>query len=146
MVRKRVGRAALPQVLAANLDAVFLMTSLNDDLNPRRIERTLSMIWEGGAQPVVLLSKLDLCADAERRIAEVEAVALGVPVHALSTFSGEGLSMLNRYLRPGRTLALIGTSGVGKSTLANNLLGEQRLATSQIRESDEQRPAHHDRT
>ena len=95
------------------------------------------MIWEGGVQPVVLLSKLDLCADPEQRIADVEAVALGVPVHALSVVSGAGLAALERYLMPGRTLALIGSSGVGKSTLANKLLGGERLATSDIRESDQ---------
>jgi len=137
LVRKRVGRASAPQVLAANLDVAFLMTSLNDDLNPRRIERALSMIWEGGVQPVVLLSKLDLCPDAEQRAAEVEAVALGAPVHALSTISGAGLSLLERYLLPGRTLALSGSSGVGKSTLANKLLGDDRIATSEIRQSDQ---------
>jgi ribosome biogenesis GTPase len=137
LVRRRAGRASVPQVLAANLDTAFLMTSLNDDLNPRRIERALSMIWEGGVQPVVLLSKLDLCTNPEQRIAAVEAVALGVPVHALSVLSGVGLGQLERYLVPQRTLALIGSSGVGKSTLANALLGGERLATAEVRESDQ---------
>jgi ribosome biogenesis GTPase len=134
-----------PQVLAANLDVVFLVTSLNDDLNPRRIERTLAMIWEGGAQPVVLLSKLDLCDDFEARVAEVEAVAMGVPVHALSTQSDEGLAVLDRYLQRGRTLALIGSSGVGKSTLANQLLGTERLPASAragLRDSQRDRAGH----
>jgi ribosome biogenesis GTPase len=137
LFRKRVGRASLPQILAANLDVVFLVTSLNDDLNPRRIERTLAMIWEGGAQPVVLLSKLDLCRDLEQCVAAVEAVAPGVPVHALSALDGTGLLLLDGYLRAGRTLALIGTSGVGKSTLVNKLLGDDRLSTSEIRASDQ---------
>jgi ribosome biogenesis GTPase len=137
LVRKRAGRASLPQVLAANLDTVLLMSSLNDDLNPRRVERTLAMIWESGAQPVVLLSKLDLCADPAPFVAEIEQVAIGVPVHALSVHTGDGLAVLARYLQPGRTLALIGSSGVGKSTLANALLGEQRLATSDVRASDQ---------
>ncbi len=136
LIRKRVGRASAPQVLAANLDVVFLMTSLNADLNVRRIERTLAMIWEGGAQPVVLLSKLDLCTEVEANVEAVEAVALGVPVHALSAQSGEGVAVLERYLKPGRTLALIGSSGVGKSTLANALIGEEKLVTSAIREAD----------
>lgn len=136
LVRKRAGRAAAPQVLAANLDVVFLVTSLNGDLNPRRIERTLSMIWEGGAQPVVLLSKLDLCDDIAPRIASVSEVALGVPVHALSTQRGDGLDALEPYLQRGRTLALIGSSGVGKSTLANRLIGQDVLATSEIRADD----------
>jgi ribosome biogenesis GTPase len=137
LVRKRAGRASAPQVLAANLDTVLLRSSLNDDLNPRRIERTLALIWESGAQPVVLLSKLDVCSDPERSIGEIEQVAIGVPVHAISTHSGAGLSVLERFLQPGRTLALIGSSGVGKSTLANALLGEQLLATSEVRESDQ---------
>jgi ribosome biogenesis GTPase len=85
----------------------------------------------------VLLSKLDVCADPEPFVAEIERVAIGVPVHAVSTHSGAGLSVLTRYLAPGRTLALIGSSGVGKSTLANALLGEQRLVTSEVRESDQ---------
>jgi len=137
LVRKRAGRASAPQMIASNLDTVFVVTSLNGDLNERRIERTLAMIWEGGAQPVVLLTKLDLCADPAESVDRVEAVALGVPVHALSTWTGEGLTAIDRYLAPGKTLALIGSSGVGKSTLANRLLGEERLATSEVRESDD---------
>jgi ribosome biogenesis GTPase len=137
LVRKRAGRASAPQVIAVNLDVVFVVSSLNGDLNERRIERTLAMIWESGAQPVVLLTKLDLCEDAAGSIERVEAVALGVPVHALSTWTGEGLETLDRYLRAGRTLALIGSSGVGKSTLANRMLGEERLATSEVRASDD---------
>jgi ribosome biogenesis GTPase len=137
LIRKRAGRASAPQVLAANLDVVFVVTSLNADLNPRRIERTLAMIWEGGAQPVVLLSKLDLCREVEASVRAVEAVALGVPVHALSALSGAGLDVLERYLKPGRTLALIGSSGVGKSTLANALLGAERIATAEVRAHDD---------
>jgi ribosome biogenesis GTPase len=137
LVRKRAGRASTPQVIAANLDVVFVVSSLNGDLNERRIERTLAMIWESGAQPVVLLTKLDLCEDAAGSIARVEAVALGVPVHALSTWTGQGVDALDRYQRAGKTLALIGSSGVGKSTLANRMLGEERIATSEIRASDE---------
>jgi len=137
LIRKRAGRASAPQVLAANLDVVFLVTSLNADLNQRRVERTLAMIWEGGAQPVVLLTKLDLCSDPQRSVEDIEAVALGVPVHALSSLSGEGVDGLERYLQRGRTLALIGSSGVGKSTLANRLIGEDRLTTSEVRASDD---------
>jgi ribosome biogenesis GTPase len=137
LIRKRAGRASAPQVLAANIDVVFVVTSLNADLNARRIERTLAMIWEGGAQPVVLLTKLDLCSDPRRSIEDIEAVALGVPVHALSSLSGEGIDVLARYLQRGRTLALIGSSGVGKSTLANRLIGEERLTTSEVRASDD---------
>jgi ribosome biogenesis GTPase len=136
LARKRVGRASAPQVLAANLDVVFLVTSLNAELNVRRIERTLAMIWEGGAQPVVLLSKLDTCDAPDASLDAVREVALGVPVHALSSLSGAGVDALEPYLRTGQTLALIGSSGVGKSTLANHLLGDERIATSEVRASD----------
>jgi ribosome biogenesis GTPase len=137
LARKQVGRAAEAQVLAANLDCALLVTALSRDFNPRRIERTLALIWEGGAQPVLILSKLDLCAEPERYVAEAEAVALGVPVHALSAQSGAGLDALERYLQPARTLALIGSSGVGKSTLLNRLLGREQAATQDIRANDE---------
>jgi ribosome biogenesis GTPase len=137
LVRKRAGRASAPQVLAANLDVVFLVTSLNADLNVRRIERTLAMVWEGGAQPVVLLSKLDMCDTPDASLDAVRDVALGVPVHALSTLTGTGVDALEPYLRAGRTLALIGSSGVGKSTLANRLLGDERIATRDVRAADE---------
>lgn len=137
LIRKRPERSSAPQVLAANLDVVFVVTSLNRDFNPRRLERTLALIWEGGAQPVVLLSKLDLCTDAASYRAQAEAVARDAPVHALSSHSGEGLDVLAEYLRPARTLALIGSSGVGKSTLVNRLLGDARLATAEVRASDD---------
>lgn len=137
LTRKQVGRAAEAQVLAANLDCALLVTSLSRDFNPRRIERTLALIWEGGAQPVLILSKLDLCEDPERYIAEAEAVALGVPVHALSAQTAAGLEALDRYLQPARTVALIGSSGVGKSTLLNRLLGRDEAATQGVRASDE---------
>jgi ribosome biogenesis GTPase / thiamine phosphate phosphatase len=137
LVRKRPERSSAPQVLAANLDVVLLVTSLNRDFNPRRIERTLAVIWEGGAQPVVLLSKLDLCAEATEYREQAEAVALGVPVHAVSAHSGEGMDELARYLQPACTLALIGSSGVGKSTLVNALLGRDQLATADVRASDD---------
>jgi len=137
LVRKRVERATEPQVLAANLDAVFLVTSLNREFNPRRIERALAIIWEGGAQPVVLLSKLDLCSDSDRYREQAEAVSLGVPVHSVSAHSGAGLAELSAYLQPAKTVALIGSSGVGKSTLVNSLLGGERMRTQAIREADD---------
>lgn len=136
LARKRVDGRSLPQVLAANLDRVFLVTSLNRDFNPRRIERGLAMIWDGGAQPVLVLSKLDLCPDLDEYLARAQEVALGVPTVALSVLAGVGLSELQALLSPAQTVALIGTSGVGKSTLVNALLGEQRMQISEIRESD----------
>lgn len=137
LVRKRVARDAEPQVLAANLDAVFLVTSLNREFNPRRIERALAMILEGGAQPVVLLSKLDLCSEADRYREQAEAVAVGVPIHSVSAHTGAGLSELSAYLQPAKTVALIGSSGVGKSTLVNRLLGGERMLTQAIRDADD---------
>jgi ribosome biogenesis GTPase / thiamine phosphate phosphatase len=124
-------------VMAANLDYVFVVTALNQDFSPRRLERALALIWEGGAQPVVLLTKLDQCADPTEYLEEAQAVALGVPVHAVSVIAEVGLSVLEQYLQPGRTIALIGSSGVGKSTLANYCLGEARAAISEARASDD---------
>jgi ribosome biogenesis GTPase len=135
--RQRAGTRSEPQLLAANVDVAFVMSSLNHDWNPRRVERALALIWESGAQPVLLLSKLDLCADASEQLRAARAVALHVPVHALSTRTGEGMELLAPYLGIGRTAVLIGSSGVGKSTLANQLLGVQRAATGPIREGDD---------
>jgi ribosome biogenesis GTPase / thiamine phosphate phosphatase len=134
--RKVALDAAQEQVLAANVDTVFLVMSLNEDFNLRRLERYLTTAWESGAQPVVLLTKTDLCAEWELRALEVEAVALGVPVHPVSAPTGDGIETVRSYLSPGRTVALLGSSGVGKSTLANTLAGEELLATAPIREDD----------
>jgi ribosome biogenesis GTPase len=125
------------QVLAANVDAVFVTTSLNQDLNLRRIERVLAIVWESGAQPIVLLTKSDLCADAEGAVDQVSAVAPGVPVLAISALLGDGLDHVARYVTPGRTVALIGTSGVGKSTVVNRLFGADILAVREVREHDD---------
>ena len=134
--RKVAMNAAEEQVLAANVDAVFLFMSLNEDFNLRRLERYITMAWESGAQPVVLLTKTDLCPEWELRVLEVEAIAFGVPVHAISSLSGDGLDLVRSHLAPGRTIALLGSSGVGKSTLVNTLAGEELLATQTIREDD----------
>jgi len=134
--RKVSGKETEEQIVAANIDTVFLVTSLNADLNPRRIERYLTTIWESGAQPVLLLSKSDLCDDVLRPMETVGAVAFGVPIHAISSATGEGLEVINQYLKPGRTIALLGSSGVGKSTLINRLLGHDVQKTLEIREDD----------
>ncbi len=136
LVRKTAGVETSAQVLAANLDTVFLMTSLNRDFNPRRIERTLAIIWESGAQPTLLLSKSDLCPDPEPFREAAESVALGVPVHILSALTGDGVGELSGYLQCGRTAALVGSSGVGKSTLINRLVGEEVLSVREIRAAD----------
>ena len=113
------------QILAANVDTVFVVSDLDRDLSPRRTERYLALAYESGAEPVVVLTKLDLARDPEAML-PIEAVAVGVPVVPVSNVTGEGLDELARFLVPGRTLALIGSSGVGKSTLINRL-GEADL-------------------
>jgi ribosome biogenesis GTPase / thiamine phosphate phosphatase len=138
--RRAPGDHASPlQVLAANVDVVGIATSLNRDLNPRRLERYLAMAWDSGAWPMILLTKVDLAANpVEVAIAETQLaeVAPGVSVIATSGINGDGLGEVRALVPPGHTLVLVGSSGVGKSTLANALLGEARLATSAIREDD----------
>ncbi len=136
VVRKAAGNPTEAQVVGANIDTVFLVTSLNDDLNLRRLERYLATAWESGAQPAILLTKADLSDDPAAATAEVQSIAYGVPVHAISTVTGEGIAELDVYLGEGKTVALIGSSGVGKSTLVNHLAGRELLATQEIRESD----------
>lgn len=125
------------QVVAANIDVAFLTASLNTDLNLRRLERYMAAAYESGAQPVVLLTKADACETTEALVAEVEAIAFGVPVLAISAVTGEGLDALAAYLPAGRTAVLLGSSGVGKSTLVNALGGRALMATQAIREGDE---------
>src|SRR5438093_1443973 len=136
LTRRAAGRSGHPQVLAANVDVGYVVTSLNSDLNPRRIERYLTTIWDGGSRPVVLLTKRDLCPDADPVIREIELVASGADVLALSAATGEGMEALDTYLRPGQTAALLGSSGAGKSTLLNRLFGAQVVRTQPIRDSD----------
>jgi ribosome biogenesis GTPase len=134
--RKVALDAAEEQVLAANVDTVFLLMSLNEDFNLRRLERYITMAWESGAKPVIVLTKTDLDPDYKRRVLEVEAIAFGVPVHAISNLTGAGLELVRGHIAPGQTIALLGSSGVGKSTLVNTLAGEELLATQEIREDD----------
>jgi ribosome biogenesis GTPase len=127
------------QVLAANIDTIFLVSSLNRELNVRRLERYLATAWESGAEPALILNKADLCPVEERAelIAGVEAVAFGVPVHTVSAVTGEGVDELPPYFGPGRTVVLLGSSGVGKSTLINRVLGTEQLETREIRAGDD---------
>jgi ribosome biogenesis GTPase len=122
------------QVVAANVDVVFLVLGLDANFNVRRLERYLTMGWESGAEPVVVLTKSDLCDDVESRVLEAEAVAFGVPVLAVSAVTGEGLDVLEGRLAGHRTGAFLGSSGVGKSTLINAFLGSHALATRPVRE------------
>jgi ribosome biogenesis GTPase len=135
-VRKTPWTETRAQTLAANVDIVFIVCGLDLNYNVRRIERYLTLAWESGAQPVVLLTKADLCDDVAERTLEVESVAIGVPVHAVSAPTGEGLDEVRAYLDTGRTAALLGSSGVGKSTLVNALAGSELLATREIRSAD----------
>ncbi|HUU15001.1 MAG TPA: ribosome small subunit-dependent GTPase A [Terriglobia bacterium] len=134
--RKAAGKRTMEQILAANVDCAFIVTSLNRDLSLRRIERYLTLIWDSGARPIILLSKSDLCPDADRFVIEVETVAPGVPIHAISALTGKGLDKILTYLTKGQTAVLLGSSGVGKSTLINSLAGGAMLRVAPIRESD----------
>ena len=137
--RKVAGRRTEEQVVAANVDTVFLVTSLNQELNPRRIERYLAQVWESGAAPAVVLNKADLCdhARAEALAVEIEAAAIGVPVVRISAATGQGFGVLTSFLQPGRTIALLGSSGVGKSTIINRLLGCDVQPVREVRADDD---------
>ncbi|MDH4157451.1 MAG: ribosome small subunit-dependent GTPase A [candidate division Zixibacteria bacterium] len=124
------------QVLAANIDTVFLVSGLDSDFNVRRIERYLSVAWDSGATPVIVLNKADLCDDVQTRFDEVASAAVGVSIHAVSAIGRAGLEELRQYLTAGQTAAFLGSSGVGKSTIINSLLGEERLETREVREHD----------
>ena len=138
LVRRAADSLRKVQVIAANIDVAFVVTSLNADLNPRRIERYLAAAWQSGARPVVVLTKSDLCDDPQGQAAEIAAVAAGCPVLAVSARQGLGLDALLAEVRPGETCVLIGSSGVGKSTLVNAFLGEDRMAIQAIREVDDE--------
>jgi ribosome biogenesis GTPase len=132
--RQAAGEETEEQPVAANVDIVFLVMGLDGDYNPRRLERYLALAARSGARSIVLLTKPDLCADVDARREQI--AALGAPVLVLSPKRGEGIAALDAHLAPGRTLALLGSSGVGKSTLINRLLGEERLKTREVRLSD----------
>lgn len=135
-IRKAAGTGREEQVVAANIDTVFLCMSLNQDFNLRRLERYLAVSWESGAIPVVVLTKADLCDNPEEKIAEASAVAAGADIVCTSSVNEE-IDEIRTYLKPGKTVAFIGSSGVGKSTLINRLCGREILKTSGIREDDD---------
>lgn len=135
VARARPGGAQV-QVIAANVDAIFVVTSFNEDLSANRIERYLAIVWDAGALPVVLVNKRDLAGDAAAVVDELRARLPFVDVHAVSALASGGLAPIARYLAPGRTLALVGSSGVGKSTLVNVLVGEDVASVGGIRQSD----------
>lgn len=130
-------RKAGAQPIAANLDSVFIAMAVNRDFNLRRLERYLALVHQSGAQPLVLLTKADLATTPADMVEQARTVALDAPVLSVSVQAGTGLEQLSNYLNEGQTTAIVGSSGVGKSTLANALLGEDRLATSTVRAGDD---------
>jgi ribosome biogenesis GTPase len=138
LVRNAAGRATSAQTLASNIDLAFIVSSLGPDLEPRRIERYLVTIWESGATPEVVLTKADRIEDPWPMVAEVESVALGVPVHVVSAISGQGMDALRARIQPGTTAVLIGSSGVGKSTIVNAFVGHEQMAVKEVRVDDDE--------
>ena len=138
-MRRASGGAHQEQLVAANVDTVFLCMALNNDFNLRRIERYLSLAWESGAQPVVVLTKADLCDSPDEKRSQVEAVAIGADIVVCSAMEKDGYESLAPYLLPGKTIAFLGSSGVGKSTLINRLLAEDRQKTNGLRSDDKGR-------
>lgn len=135
--RKVAGARAREQLVAANVDVVFLVMGLDGDYSPRRLERLLVMAWESGARPLVVLNKADLAVDAGARRAEIERLAPGVSVVVTSCTGDLGLDEVRAHVAAGETIALVGSSGVGKSTLVNRLAGRELLATGAVRAGDD---------
>ena len=135
-IRKAAGTANNEQVVAANVDTVFLCMALNNDFNIRRLERYLTAAWDSGATPVVVLTKTDLCDDLNERIMQVEGIAPGVDIINTTSMEEDGIKQIEPYLVDGKTFAFVGSSGVGKSTLINRLLKEDRLETNGLRNDD----------
>jgi len=134
--RKVAGSKTEEQVVAANIDVIIIVSSLDRDFNLRRIERYLTLAWDSGANPIIALNKADLCHNVEEHISEVESVAYVVPIHTMSAKENQGLDILRQYLGVGRTAALLGSSGVGKSSIINCLLKSKRQHVNAVREND----------
>jgi ribosome biogenesis GTPase len=134
--RRSAGNLVDEQVLAANVDVAFLVAGLDHDFNLRRLERYLAVAWSSGVRPVIVLNKADVALELGDRLLEVESIAPAVPIVVLSALTGDHLTDLAPYLAPGQTAVVLGSSGVGKSTLVNALLGEQRQTTAAVREDD----------
>ncbi|WP_019414760.1 ribosome small subunit-dependent GTPase A [Paenisporosarcina sp. TG20] len=135
--RKVAGGATTEQIIAVNVDIVFLIMSLNQDFNVRRLERYIIAAWDSGANPVIVLTKKDVCNDLQTYVEQAESVAFGVPIHVVSSVTCEGISKLQELLKEGKTAALLGSSGVGKSSLVNVLCGEEVMAVQNVRENDD---------
>ena len=140
-VRRAAGTSHSVQAVAANIDIAFLCMSLNNDFNLRRLERYLSVAWDSGASPVIVLTKADLCEDLSSKLSEIDKVAAGVELVVTSSMTEDGYKSILKYVVPGQTIAFMGSSGVGKSSLINRLLGEDALVTREIRKDDKGRHA-----
>lgn len=138
-IRKSAGTANTQQLVAANIDKVFLCMSLNNDFNIRRLERYISIAWESGATPIIVLTKADLCDDKNSRLAEAEAVAFGINIAVVSANTEDKYKEIEKYIKPQETIALIGSSGVGKSTMINYFLGDNIIKTNGLRNDDKGR-------
>lgn len=138
-IRKAAGTSNEEQVVASNIDTVFICMSLNNDFNLRRLERYLGVAWDSRAIPVIVLTKADLCDNLPQKLVELDAVACGVDVLVTSSMSQDGFLSVNNYIGSGKTIAFIGSSGVGKSTLINRLMGKNTLETQEIRNDDKGR-------
>ncbi|MFT7686863.1 MAG: ribosome biogenesis GTPase [Candidatus Azotimanducaceae bacterium] len=134
--RKEAGEKFEEQVVAANIDTIFIVTGLDDNFNVKRIERYLLLTWASGATPVIVLNKLDMCADIDKKIEQVKRIAVGTVIIAASAINEEGVDKLRSWITEGTTVAVLGSSGVGKSTLINCLLGYSHFKTGDVRETD----------
>lgn len=135
--RKVAGKETSEQIIASNIDIAFIVCALNYDFNLRRIERYLALVWQSGATPVVVLTKTDLCEDVQSKILAVSNIAFGVDVHAINNISKEGIDILQDYFKENKTVVLLGSSGVGKSTLINNLAQENLMKVNELRNNIE---------
>jgi ribosome biogenesis GTPase len=135
-VRKMVGVNDI-QMIAANIDYVFIVSALDHDFNLRRMERYLTLAWESGATAVIILNKAELCQDLEPILDQVKAISMGCPIHAISCFTGKGFDELKDYTKEGMTVALLGSSGVGKSSIINFLLENDTQKTKTVRHGDD---------
>ncbi len=137
LARQAAGTAKTEQAIAANIDTIFICMSLNADFNLRRIERYLTIAWDSMATPVIVLTKADLCGNLQQKINELSSVSMGVEVVACSSENEFGYQAINAHIAQGKTIAFVGSSGVGKSTIINRLMGRNVLATKEIREDDD---------